>query len=73
MTQIPPIGSYVVDTRNGRVGRLMGESGPFLSLRPVGGGREWECAPDSVRPATAAERISATTAYVNARSRGDVL
>lgn len=73
MTQIPPIGSYVVDTRTGRVGRLMGEAGPFLSLRPVGGGLEWECAPDRVRPATAAERISATTAYVNARSRGDVL
>ncbi|UYQ62036.1 hypothetical protein [Streptomyces peucetius] len=72
MTQIPPIGSYVVDTRTGRVGRLMGEAGPFLSLRPVGGGREWECAPDSVRPATAAERISATTAYVNARSRGEL-
>ncbi|GGT17856.1 MULTISPECIES: hypothetical protein [Streptomyces] len=67
-----PIGTYLVDTRTGRVGRFMGEAGPWLSLRPVGGGREWECSPDHVRPATAAERISATTAYVNARSRGEV-
>ncbi|MEU0369522.1 hypothetical protein ABZ070_04525 [Streptomyces sp. NPDC006283] len=72
MSGVPPIGSYVVDTRTGRVGRLMGEAGPRLSLRPVGGGREWECAPDAVRPATIAEQISATTAYVNARSRGEV-
>lgn len=50
----------------------MGEAGSRLLLRPVGGGREWECEPDAVRPATAAERISATTAYVNARSRGEV-
>ncbi|MFK4222610.1 hypothetical protein [Streptomyces sp. NPDC019890] len=67
-----PIGSYVVDIRTGRVGRLMGEAGPRLMLRPVGGGREWECVPDGVRPATAVERISATTAYVNARSRGEI-
>ncbi|MEU4497444.1 hypothetical protein AB0F96_29350 [Streptomyces sp. NPDC023998] len=67
-----PIGSYVVDIRTGRVGRLMGEAGPRLMLRPVGGGREWECVPHEVRPATAVERISATTAYVNARSRGEI-
>ena len=67
-----PIGSYVVDIRTGRVGRLMGDAGPRLMLRPVGGGREWECVPDEVRPATAVERISATTAYVNARSRGEI-
>ncbi|MCX4822957.1 hypothetical protein OG883_24310 [Streptomyces sp. NBC_01142] len=67
-----PIGSFVVDIRTGRVGRLMGEVGPRLLLRPVGGGREWECEPPQVRPATAAERISATTAYVNARSRGEL-
>lgn len=72
MTTVPPVGTYVVDMSTGRVGRLMGEAGPSLSLRPVGGGREWECAPESVRPATAAERISATTAYVNARSRGEM-
>jgi hypothetical protein len=68
----PPIGSYVVDIRTGRVGRLVGRSGASLRLRPVGGGRVWECEADQARPATAAERISATTAYVNARSRGEL-
>lgn len=68
----PPIGSYVVDIRTGRVGRLVGRSASSLRLRPVGGGREWECEPEKVRAATAAERISAVTAYANARSRGEV-
>ncbi|MEV3991132.1 hypothetical protein AB0J57_19705 [Streptomyces sp. NPDC049837] len=67
-----PVGSYVVDVRSGRVGRVMGHVGPYLQLRPVGGGREWDCPPDGVRRATDAERISAVTAYANARSRGEV-
>ncbi|MEV0599715.1 hypothetical protein AB0I82_10510 [Streptomyces sp. NPDC050315] len=66
------VGSYVVDTRTGKVGRVMGSEGPYLQLRPVGGGREWDCVPDAVRIATASERLSAATAYVNARSRGEV-
>ncbi|MFC8915698.1 hypothetical protein ACGF5F_10955 [Streptomyces sp. NPDC047821] len=67
-----PVGSYVVDVRNGRVGRVMGHVGPYLQLRPIGGGREWDCPPEGVRRATDAERISAATSYVNARSRGEV-
>ncbi|OKK07944.1 MULTISPECIES: hypothetical protein [unclassified Streptomyces] len=67
-----PVGSYVVDVRNGRVGRVMGHVGPYVQLRPIGGGREWDCPPEGLRPATDAERISAATAYVNARSRGEV-
>jgi hypothetical protein len=50
----------------------MGHEGPYVQLRPLGGGREWECAPEVVRAATAAERLSAATAYANARSRGEV-
>ncbi|MEU6480863.1 hypothetical protein ABZ858_29085 [Streptomyces sp. NPDC047017] len=68
----PPVGSYALDTGTGRVGVVMGQEGPYIQLRPLGGGREWDCAPDSVRPATPAERISAATAYANARSRGEV-
>ena len=41
-------------------------------LRPVGGGREWDCAPETVRAATTIERLRAATAYENARSRGEV-
>jgi hypothetical protein len=68
----PPIGTYAVDTRTGRVGRVMGHEGPYVQLRPVGGGREWDCAPECVRAATTIERLRAATAYENARSRGEV-
>ncbi|MFG2137454.1 hypothetical protein [Streptomyces sp. NPDC048650] len=67
----PASGAYVVDTRTGRVGQVRGGAGPYLRLRPVGGGREWECAPAAARPATAVERLRAATAYVNTRSRGE--
>lgn len=67
-----PVGSYVVDTRNGRVGRVMGHEGPYVQLRPYGGGREWDCTPEAARTATSAERLRAATAYANARSRGEV-
>ncbi|MEU9134940.1 hypothetical protein AB0D33_03035 [Streptomyces sp. NPDC048404] len=69
----PATGSCAVDTRSGRVGVVMGHEGPYVQLRPLGGGREWDCVPEAVRQATSAERISAATAYVNARSRGEVL
>lgn len=68
----PPIGSYVVDTRTEKVGMVMGHEGPYVQLRPLGGGKEWDCEPDAVRRATPAERLSAATAYANARSRGEV-
>jgi uncharacterized MAPEG superfamily protein len=68
----PPIGSYVVDTRTGKVGIVMGHEGPYVQLRPYGGGREWDVDPRNVRNATQAERLRAATAYANARSRGEV-
>jgi len=67
-----PIGSYAVDTCTGKVGMVMGYEGPYVQLRPLGGGKEWDCEPGTVRRATAAERLSAATAYANARSRGEV-
>ncbi|MFD7228167.1 hypothetical protein [Streptomyces sp. NPDC059881] len=66
------VGSYVIDTSTGRMGRVMGYEGPYVQLRPIGGGREWDCAPEAVRTATAMERLHAATAYANARSRGEV-
>ncbi|MET8243043.1 hypothetical protein ABZV31_00560 [Streptomyces sp. NPDC005202] len=68
----PPIGSYAVDIRTGRVGLVMGHEGPYVQLRPYGGGKEWDVEPDAVRIATQAERLRAATAYANARSRGEV-
>ncbi|MGN5633015.1 hypothetical protein [Streptomyces sp. AC154] len=71
--QLPPVGALLVDRgRNDRVGEFRGASGPYWSLRPVGGGPEWEAIPEYVRPATRDERLHARTAYENARSRGDV-
>jgi len=68
----PPVGAYVVDTGSERVGIVMGHEGPYVQLRPHGGGREWDADPGAVRHATSAERLSAMTAYANARSRGEV-
>ncbi|NED93346.1 hypothetical protein G3I76_76575 [Streptomyces sp. SID11233] len=71
--QLPPAGALLVDRgRNDRVGEFRGVSGPYWSLRPIGGGPEWEAIPEYVRPATRDERLRARTAYENARSRGDV-
>ncbi|MET7679824.1 hypothetical protein [Streptomyces sp. NPDC005423] len=69
---MPPVGCCAVDTGTGRVGIVTGQDGPYVRLRPYGGGPEWDVAPDRVRPATLAERLSAATAYANARSRGEV-
>ncbi|MCM2414818.1 MULTISPECIES: hypothetical protein [unclassified Streptomyces] len=71
--QLPLAGTLVVDSsRGGRVGEFRGVSGPYWSLRPIGGGPEWEALPEHVRPATRDERLGARTAYENARSRGEV-
>ncbi|MYR63672.1 hypothetical protein GTY54_48240 [Streptomyces sp. SID625] len=67
----PPVGTYALDTGTGCVGVVMGHEGPYVQLRPLGGGREWDCVPELVRAATLAERLSAATAYANARSRGE--
>ncbi|MFJ2089824.1 hypothetical protein ACIOEW_11190 [Streptomyces sp. NPDC087901] len=69
--QLPPAGALVVDGgRKDRVGEFRGVSGPYWSLRPVGGGPAWEAVPEHVRLATAGERLSALNAEQNARSRG---
>ncbi|MFD7720647.1 hypothetical protein [Streptomyces sp. NPDC059814] len=71
--QLPPAGTLMADSsRNDRIGEFRGVSGPYWSLRPVGGGPEWEAVPEHIRPATRDERLHARTAYENARSRGEV-
>lgn len=51
----PAIGEIVQDTKHNRTGRVMGHEGPYVQLRPVGGGREWDVRPAEVRLATRAE------------------
>lgn len=73
-TSAPALGTLLVDTtRADRVGEFRGVAGPYWSLRPVGGGAEWEVEPRHVRPAILIEQLRARTARLNARSRGEVL
>ncbi|WP_409000351.1 hypothetical protein [Streptomyces europaeiscabiei] len=60
--------TVVVDECTAR-GEVMGCEGPYVQLRPLGGGREWDADPARVRPASAEERLRAAVAAANARSR----
>ncbi|MEU8546433.1 hypothetical protein AB0C81_05435 [Streptomyces roseoverticillatus] len=46
---------YAVDTRTNKLGERMGSEGPYVQLRPIGGGREWDCLPGKLREPTEAE------------------
>jgi hypothetical protein len=52
-----PEGALVVDTGTNKLGYVMGHEGPYVQLRPVTGGREWDADPSRVRPATEDERL----------------
>ncbi|WP_237408540.1 hypothetical protein [Streptomyces sp. M2CJ-2] len=47
----------------------MGCEGPYLQLRPLSGGREWDADPSRVRALTSEELLRARLAEANARSR----
>ncbi|WP_406225499.1 hypothetical protein [Streptomyces anulatus] len=66
---VPGVGAAVHDSGSGRVGLVAGCRSPYVLLRPLGGGREWEADPGHVRPLSRAEFLSAQLAEVNARSR----
>jgi len=61
-------GTLVYDASTNKVGEYRGKAGPYAMLRPVGGGREWEANPGSVRPATPEERLIASVKAANSRS-----
>ncbi|MET7648970.1 hypothetical protein ABZS83_36195 [Streptomyces sp. NPDC005426] len=62
---MPRRGSFVVDVRDGRVGRVMGRVGPYVQLRPPGGGAEWDCPPDFVHPASPGLVLRARVTEIN--------
>lgn len=64
-----PSGTAVRDLTRNRVGTVMGHQGPYVQLRPLSGGREWDAAPEAVQPLTPAELLHARLADTNARSR----
>ncbi|MEU2869736.1 hypothetical protein ABZ769_11065 [Streptomyces olivoreticuli] len=63
----PETGSLVVDTQTDRVGIVMGHEGPYIQLRPPGGGTEWDVPPDKLRPAEPTDELRAKVAVVNKR------
>ncbi|WP_320783159.1 hypothetical protein [Streptomyces sp. CRN 30] len=65
-------GSLVYDLRTHRVGEYRARVGPYVLLRPVGGGREWEADPAEVRAATPEERLSAGVRAANDRSAAEI-
>ncbi|MEU0626625.1 hypothetical protein [Streptomyces sp. NPDC005989] len=72
--QVPSTGTLLVDTsRRDQVGEFRGAAGPYWSLRPVCGGREWEAEPANVRAPSPMERLRAEIARCNARSEGRIL
>ncbi|SOD76559.1 hypothetical protein SAMN06272781_4409 [Streptomyces sp. 1222.2] len=61
--------SYAVDVRDGRLGEVMGREGGYVQLRPVGGGREWDCPPDTLREAAPGVVLRARVRQVNEEGR----
>ncbi|MCF6522726.1 hypothetical protein [Streptomyces sp. JJ36] len=66
---VPAVGTAVRDTARDRVGRVMDHTGPYLQLRPLGGGHEWDAHPDQLHPLTQNELLSALVAELNKHSR----
>ncbi|MFD8230924.1 hypothetical protein ACFV20_03335 [Streptomyces sp. NPDC059696] len=62
-------GTLVYDPQTRKVGAYQDRTGPYVMLRPVGGGREWQADPARIRAATPEERLSAGVRALNDRSR----
>lgn len=62
-------GTLVYDPQTCNVGEYQDRTGPYVMLRPVGGGREWQADPARIREATPEERLSAGVRALNDRSR----
>jgi hypothetical protein len=65
----PPVGAHAVDVRDGRVGEVMGHVGGRVQLRPVAGGREWDCPPESLKDASFDDMLRARVQRANENSR----
>lgn len=67
--EVAAAGEVVRDIARERVGRVMGHEGPYVQLRPLAGGREWDVEPRDLRAMSQSEVLSALVAELNARSR----
>jgi hypothetical protein len=71
-----PQGALVVDTEKNKPGYVMGHEGPYVQLRLIAGGREWDARSARVRLATNDERLNALrerTRALNSASSGGIL
>ncbi|MDX3853774.1 hypothetical protein PV679_24590 [Streptomyces sp. AK02-01A] len=66
-SEAPEVGQLVRDTTRNKVGVVMGEWAGRYSLRPVGGGLEWEAV--NVLPVPAREELSIRLAAKNSGDR----
>ncbi|MEU9452155.1 hypothetical protein [Streptomyces sp. NPDC048277] len=65
----PPLGTYVADVRDGRIGEVRGHVGGQVQLRPPAGGREWDCPKESLEPAPPEEVLRAQVRWANRARR----
>ncbi|MEV2254835.1 hypothetical protein AB0I94_30400 [Streptomyces sp. NPDC050147] len=66
---VPEAGTYAVDFRDGSVGQVMGCEGGLVHLRPLGGGREWHCPPESLGEAPPGEVLRERVRRLNRERR----
>ncbi|WP_395574203.1 hypothetical protein [Streptomyces sp. BK79] len=64
----PAVGTHAVDVRDGRVGEVAAHVGDGVRMRPVGGGREWDCPKASVVDARPEEVMRARLRRTNHES-----
>ena len=69
----PPRGSVVRDNGCGRLGRVMDHRCGKIQLRPLGGGLEWDAAPEELEPVSRDAALRAAVGQLNAASRTGLL
>ncbi|MEO3974107.1 hypothetical protein [Streptomyces sp. CAU 1734] len=62
-------GAVVRDAAGNRIGRVMGDVGGRIQLRPLNGGREWDALPEDLSPAAQSDALSTAVAEVNSLSK----
>lgn len=67
----PRLGDTVEDTERNKCGKVAGCVGPYIQLRPIGGGIEWDARPERLQPVPAGTALSEGVSVANARSRGE--
>ncbi|GGV15133.1 hypothetical protein [Streptomyces spectabilis] len=53
----PELHSTVFDTTMKRTGEVMGFEGPYVQLRPLRGGCEWDAKPENLSPAMSVNEL----------------